>query len=833
MRIAWTPSGAWMQPDGPHGLLSCLRGGEKRGSLPARAVPGLMVAALLCGPAAADERTLSSYAPLPDSVVRLLDADPFPDTTLDPSGRYMLEVYRHGLLSLESLSEPLLTVAGVPINPVVRSLHAPRPYFGLTLIDVASATSRSVPVPPTGNIGFPVWSPDGSRYAFTVTTDTGVELWIGTTGGLPPRRLTGPILNAARSAPCTWMADGGQMLCRVALDDDDSEPLDAALLSQSTHPGGRFYPRHDSGTEEQLVVRYLTAQLELIDIRSGVREPIGRPAVVESVEPSPDGEYLLIVQTVPPYSRRVPSDHAPRVVEVWNRSGEPVHTLAVQLQGGESIAPRAPHWHASQPATLVWVEPKAGGDRVMARSAPFEMPATELFQTPENRFSGLSWLQDSDRGLVSEYDAISRVTRVWLIDPRAANEPRLLGSRSVDRASPGLGRPLTTHNGAGKTVVRVHDNRIYLRGRENVAEGRRSYLDQVDLDTLQATRHWQSVSDGYETVIDVVSADAGLLLTQHQSAREPPNYRVLDVQAGTSRPLTGHTHPAPQLQDARRFSLHYERADGLELSSTLYVPADHELGERLPLVVWAYPREYRADGAPVALDAPDRFLDFERAFKLFFLLSGYAVMDDVSMPIVGDVDQANDTFIEQIIANARAAIDAAEATGVVDARRVAVAGHSYGAFMVANLLAHSRLFQAGAALSGAYNRTLTPFGFQTERRTLWEARDTYLQISPFFFSDQIEAPLLLVHGLRDDNAGTSPMQSQYMYEAIRRHGGEAELLLLPLEGHSYRARESVLETAQSMLRWFDIHVKGREQLPADDRQYLTDHVVTLDARQEP
>jgi dipeptidyl aminopeptidase/acylaminoacyl peptidase len=784
----------------------------------------LLGATLLAALAAAGDSASEWRDSLPEPIVRLLEADPMPDAALDPTGRYLLEVHKHGLLSSRALSQPMLSVAGVPINPLTLSRHAPLPYFAFTLTDVATGLGASVPLPRHGTIGFPAWSPDGARYAFTVTTDEGVELWIGTAQRRVPRRLIGPVLNAALSTPCTWMPDARHVLCRVAAEIDARREVPPEVFSEPAQTGGRFSPRRDHEAETRLVERYLTSRLELIDVVAGVRRTIGAPGVLESADPSPDGRYLLVARTVPPYFRRLASDPTPRAVEIWSREGELVRELVVERRDGGMEPPRAPHWHASRPSTLVWVETHVGGDRVAASVAPFEAPAREIFRTQANRFSGLTWLAASDRGVLSEYDALARVTRMWLIDPDAAEEPVLLGSRGVDVAAPDFGRPLTTQSSAGKPVVRVHANRIFLRGQEHTPEGTIAYLETLDLKTLTRRRHWQSSAGGYERAIDIVDPAGDAVLTQHQSAREPPNYRVRAVADDSWRALTHHTHPAPQLQDATRYTLFYQRADGLDLSSTMYVPPNRESGERLPLIVWAYPKDYGPESPPAAQPVPERFLDVDRGLKLFFLLRGYAVMDDVAMPVVGEAGEANDTFVEQVVDNARAAISAAVETGIADPHRVGVAGHSYGAFMVANLLAHSELFRAGAALSGAYNRTLTPFGFQTERRTLWEARDTYLRMSPFFFSDQIEAPLLLVHGLRDDNAGTSPMQSQYFYEAIRRHGGEADLLLLPLEGHAYRGRESVLRTASAMLRWFDAHVKGSDTL--DAASYLaTDHTA--------
>jgi dipeptidyl aminopeptidase/acylaminoacyl peptidase len=313
---------------------------------------------------------------------------------------------------------------------------------------------------------------------------------------------------------------------------------------------------------------------------------------------------------------------------------------------------------------------------------------------------------------------------------------------------------------------------------------------------------WESTRPGYEEIAALLDPRADLILTRHESATEPPNYYVTSRTTGALRPVTDYNQEVPGVLDAVRFQLTYTRDDGYSLSSNLYLPPDAMRDASLPLVLWAYPREVGVTDHAFAPPLRERFFDTERVLKLSFLMRGYAVMDNVAMPIVGSAN-ANDTFIEQIVANSEAAIAAAAATGFVDPTRVGVAGHSYGAFMAGNLLAHSQLFSAGIALSGSYNRTLTPFGFQTERRTFWEAPDTYLAMSPLLYSNKISAPLLLVHGLEDKNPGTPPLQSTQFFQAIRGNGGQAELLLLPLEGHSYRARESVLRTATAMLDWFD------------------------------
>jgi dipeptidyl aminopeptidase/acylaminoacyl peptidase len=423
-----------------------------------------------------------------------------------------------------------------------------------------------------------------------------------------------------------------------------------------------------------------------------------------------------------------------------------------------------------------------------------------------------------------DHVAPRRQTRRWLIDVGSGGtRARQLGSYSGDADTAG-GLPLQTSNGSGRRVVAVDEHGFFVRGEAPAADGRSApYLDKIDLDTGARQRVWSRESDGYESIVGLVSRHAQQLLTRYETAATPPNYFVTDLAAGTDLQLTHNVHPAPALQRVERVALSYTRADGVPLSATLYVPAglpapslQPQAGgaqagtapATLPLVVWAYPKEVGdrvvSDGPPSA----ERYMGSDRALKLFFLLCGYAVMDDVSMPIVGSSETANDSFVEQVVANARATVEAAAGTGLIDPNRIGVAGHSYGAFMVANLLAHSHLFRAGAALSGAYNRTLTPFGFQTERRTLWEAPQTYLTMSPLLYSNRIDAPLLLVHGMADNNAGTPPIQSLQFYQAIRGNGGDTELLLLPREGHTYRAKESVLETAAAMLGWFDRYLKA-------------------------
>lgn len=747
--------------------------------------------------AAADER--AAFGALSAEAVALLEAEPPATPSAGPNGRYLLLAHRHGLLERRQLAARSVSIAGRRVDPQTHGPHAPLSYHGISVIDLADGERSEIPLPRGAVIGFPIWAPDGKRFAFTLTTAQGVQLWVGEPGRERAHLLVDD-LNAVFSRPCVWLPDSRHVLCR-RVKEGSSEPTGGAgRVSDGREPAatmtGARYPTREP--DRSGVERLVESRLQIIDVASGEERGIGRNAAITAVEPAPGQAYFLVTRIKEPYPRAGRRDGPDTATEIWDTSGRVVKTLPDSR--------RALHWQAGRPATLVWVQRDEGRDRVLARAAPFTGAAEQLFAT-EHRFAGLDWLDKTDAALLSEYLPGRRLTRRWLIDAGPGQSPpRQLGSHHVDV---GGGMPMKTRDSRGNRVIAVHDGRFFLGGEIPAASGGAvPYLDEVELDTGARRRLWTRGSDGHETIVTMFPDDGRRLLTRYETADTPPNYYLIDRAAGSRVRLTHDAHPAPALRRVEQIPLSYARVDGRALSATLYVPPREETGAPLPLVLWAYPKEVGTEAAPAGPPSTQRYMGSSRAMKRFFLLSGYAVLDDVSMPVAGSDRHANDNFVEQVVANARAAVDAAADTGLIDPDRVAVAGHSYGAFMAANLLAHSRLFRAGAALSGAYNRTLTPFGFQTERRTLWEAPETYLTMSPLLYSDRIDAPLLLVHGTDDDHTGTSPLQSRQFYEAIRGNGGDAELLLLPGEGHTYRARESVLETASAMLDWFDRHLKA-------------------------
>ncbi|MBI3877459.1 MAG: S9 family peptidase, partial [Verrucomicrobia bacterium] len=448
-------------------------------------------------------------------------------------------------------------------------------------------------------------------------------------------------------------------------------------------------------------------------------------------------------------------------------------------------------------------------DRVMMLKAPFAGPPAELAKT-EFRFAALNWGEKNYVALLRESSASARRNKTWLVDPDSPDEaPRLVWSRASDDRYNDPGSPLLRTLPTGHRVMRVFQNQIYLVGSGATPEGERPFLDRLNIATLQTERLFQSDEFSYETVVALAADDASKIITRRESPAKPPNYCLRDLINTNTVALTDFPDPAPQLRGIRKQIVTYQRADGVPLSFTLYLPADYKPGTRMPTILWAYPREFNdVDTAGQVSGSPNRFTTFNGSSHLFLLTQGYAVLDGASMPIVGRDKTANDTFVEQIVASAKAAIDKAAELGVTDPDRVGVGGHSYGAFMTVNLLAHSDLFRAGVARSGAYNRTLTPFGFQNERRTLWDSPDAYLKMSPFMQADKIKAPLLLVHGLSDNNPGTFPTQSERLYQAIKGNGGTARLVLLPHESHAYEGRESVEHVIAEMIAWFDKHVKN-------------------------
>jgi dipeptidyl aminopeptidase/acylaminoacyl peptidase len=776
------------------------------------------------------------YRKPPPQIVKVLEAPPLPFVTIDPQCKNLLLVARETMPPIKDLAEPMWRLAGLRLNPKTSGPHGPRRFIGLTLERIPGGEEVRVQLPPDADIGMPAWSPDGASFAFTLKGAGGLELWIGDTRTGEVHRLASAPLNAVLGSPFRWMPDSRHLLCRFVPSDrgepppDDPVPTGPVIQeSAGTSAPVRTYQDLLKGPQDEKRFDYLaTCELGMVDIATGISVVLVKPAVYGLVEPAPNGDYLLVSHYEKPYSYSVPAGYFPEHVEIWDRRGQMVREVArlplrenIPIEG-VATGPRSFEWQDNATDTLFWAEALDGGDpkkkvphrdRVIAFAAPFTQAPMPVLET-EYRYTGLQWLQRANQALVSEYDRDKRWTRTWLVNVTDGEASRrLLWDRSVQDRYKDPGDPITRTSSSGRELVLVNEGAIYLSGRGATPEGDRPFLDRLDLKDFTSKRLWRCQGDNYESVVELASDDGSAILTQYETKREPPNYFVRWPNADASKQLTHFADPAPELRNISKELVTYAREDGVKLSATLYLPPgvrpDPEHPLKLPLIVWAYPLEYNDAGtAGQVTGSPFRYTQFSGISHLFLLTQGYAIMDGAAMPVVGDPETVNDTFIPQIVSSAKAAIDKAVQLGVADRNRVGVGGHSYGAFMTANLLAHCDLFRAGVARSGAYNRTLTPFGFQSERRTFWEAPTAYINLSPFTHADKINEPLLLIHGELDSNPGTFPMQSERLFHAMKGLGKTVRLVVLPYENHGYQARESVMQTLAEMVDWFDRYVKN-------------------------
>jgi dipeptidyl aminopeptidase/acylaminoacyl peptidase len=774
----------------------------------------------------------SGYLTPPKEIVEILDAEPLPSVTVGPQRELIVLMQRRSMPSIEELSEPMLRLAGARINPDNNGPHRAGSGIGLTLRSIASGEERKIAVPAGARIGDVSFSPDGKWLSFTNTRDTRVDLHIVdvATG---QSKLVEPALNTAASG-CEWLDDSSSLLCGFVPSRRGPPPPQPKVptgpnIQENYGKAGPVRTYQDlleNAHDEALFEYYFTSQLGFVDATTGRMTPVGTPGLLDATA-SPDGKYLLVERIKRPFSRLLTYGRFPHDVEIWDRNGQKVRTVADVPMGdtipinGVMTGPRSYRWNPREPATLLWVEALDKGDirnevphrdRIVTLAAPFTGEPAERAKT-EYRYAGASWTEGGAI-LLSEADRETRTTRTWVFNESWA-EPRKLWDRKQQDAYGDPGDPVM-RPGAG-TILQSGDS-IYLTGRGASPEGDRPFLDRLNLKTFETERLWRSDNKSYETVVGLLDDKASRVLTRYETKLDPANYFVRDISGATKTAVTHFKDPHPQITAAERMFVTYERKDGVKLNGTLYLPPGYKKGERLPMIVWAYPREFvDADAASQVTGSPHRFTTVSGASHLLLLTQGYAIFDGPTMPIVGPGETANDTYVEQLVASAQAAIDKAVELGIADRNRVGVGGHSYGAFMTANLLAHSDLFAAGVARSGAYNRTLTPFGFQSETRTFWEAPQIYSTMSPFFHAQKINEPILLIHGEVDNNSGTFPIQSERLYMALKGHGGTVRYVTLPSESHGYAARESVFHTLAETVNWFDKYVKNAKPRTTSSR----------------
>lgn len=802
-------------------------------------IAGLM---LLSSTIAAQD--ITGYQKPSQTIVNLLEAKPIPDVMISSDGKNMLILDMPGLPSITELSQPELRLAGLRINPATNGQSRVRSYSGIKLKSVAGnneLTFSGLPVQPV--LADITWSPDEDKIAFTHTGRNGVELWIADLRTLEAKRLSNHKLNDSYGKSFIWHPDGKSLLVKCVPENQKlpAEPNNTPtgpLIQENTGKAAPVPTYQDllkNPYDESLFDYYFHSQLRLIELNGNSTEYL-QPHIIRNMEYSPDGRYLLLSNISRPYSYLVPISRFPYSTSLYDQKGKLIKKLfdaplAENIPAGfdgVALGPREFGWRADKGAVLYWVEAQDNGnpsqqalirDIVYTLEAPFNQNAIKLADC-YFRFSSIHW-GDDKLAILTERWWKTRFERRSFIKPSNETFRVNIYDRYYEDGYSDPGSFVTRKNEFNRQVLLTEFNTLKrLSDPDNVAvfsisdgaspEGDRPFILKFNLKTKLQDTLFRSSAPYYERPV-FFNNEKNMIISR-EAKDTVLNYFSYNPEDKSTSRITNFSDPYPELRGVSKQQLNYTRLDGINLSGTLYLPAGFKTGDApLPTLIWAYPREFKtAAAAGQVKGSPYRFSTLSSSSPVFLVTQGYAVLDNADMPIVGESNQEpNDTFVEQIRYNAEAAITHLAKMGVSDKKRIAVGGHSYGAFMTANLLAHTDLFAAGIARSGAYNRTLTPFGFQAEERTYWQAPVVYHKMSPFSFADKIKTPILLIHGQADNNTGTFPMQSERMYSALKGHGATTRLVLLPAESHGYRARESVMHMIWEMNQWLDKYVKNK------------------------
>lgn len=779
------------------------------------------------------------YQKPPKEILELADVAQPPRMITDRCHRYMAFLTRPTYKTLEELAEPELKLAGIRVNPQNHNLARTMSYTTISLQEFPSG--KPIPIaglPDNLRMEYVHFSPQGSYFSFIQVMKTGLELWEIELKTGRARRLSPPALSAVLGYPYLWSPDERAVFAMKRLHAEpyveEKELPTGPAVQEATGTKAPAWTYQDllrNKQDEKRFDYFATRSIVRYSL-DAVEQPYLPPAVYTSLQLSPDGGYLLVETVHSPYSYQFPYFRFPTRVEIFDQAAKKVVELvdkplrdAIPL-GFDAVerGPREHQWREDAQATVVWCEALDGGDPaksaeirdlVFQLTAPFDGKPQRLCGTV-NRISFIVW-GDKGTAAVSDFWWKTRNTKTYLIDPSRDNtSPRVLFDMSSEDLYAQPGNFVTAPNSFGRYTLLFNEDKskLYLQGEGYSPEGNRPFLDEYTLKTGKTRRLWRA--DGlktYEGIVDVLDLRAKTLLVRIESPTDYPNYFIRRFSSNQPpRQITFFENPYKSLAGVSKKMINYKREDGVDLRGILYLPAGYDAKRDglLPMIMEAYPIEYKDKGAAGQVDdSPHRFVFLYWGSPVYWVARGYAVLENAAFPVVGQgKEEPNDTYVEQLVMDGKAAIDAVDKMGIVDSKRVGVMGHSYGAFMVANLLAHSDLFAAGIARSGAYNRSLTPFGFQAEERTYWQAQSLYIRMSPFSYADKINEPLLLIHGDADSNPGTFTLQSERLFLAVKGLGGKARLVLLPFESHGYAARENILHMLWEMDTWLEKCVKG-------------------------
>lgn len=792
----------------------------------------------LCFTAFAQENP--TYQTPHENILKLVDVPLAPTVQIDSKGENVILFYRDQFKSIAELSETELRLAGLRINPITNIGSRTRFYNNIKVKSTAEKEPTQVSgLPQEGRFSNFTRSSDEKYLAFLNTDAEKTEVWLVEMETARARKLTDLAVNANIGSALTWFRNGEALLVK-AIPQDRRELINTSeavptgptvSVSDGKKAQNRTYQdllkdANDEFNFEQLV----RSEIYKVDL-DGSATPFLPPAMYDALSFSPDGNYLLVETLQKPFSYLVTHHRFPFVKDVYSATGEfiarvnevPLDEVRPQGFMATRLGKRSMWWRNDKPATLYWAEALDGGDpekeveyrdAVYQREAPFTEEATLLFKTI-NRFSGVTWGTDS-LALGTDYWWNTRNTKTYRFNPgNPDGQAAIVFDRNYEDRYGDPGNFVTTRNEYDQQVLELDGEVAFLIGSGYTPEGQFPFIDKMNMNTSETSRIYQSpYTDKVESIYSSGSdIPNGKVLVRIESPTEYPNYyfRNIDEENQLSQ-ITYFDNPFKSIQDVHKEVIKYKRADGLDLEATLYLPVGYDMRkkEKLPMILWAYPREFKSkSSAGQSTTNPNRFIYPNYGSPIYWVTRGYVVLDNADFPIVGEGEtEPNDSFVSQLVANAKAAIDAVDAMGYIDRNRVGVGGHSYGAFMVANLLSHSDLFAAGIARSGAYNRTLTPFGFQSEERNYWEAPEVYNTMSPFMNAHKMNAPLLLIHGADDNNSGTYPMQSERYFNALKGLGATARLVMLPKESHGYSAKESVFHVLWEQDQWLEKYVKN-------------------------
>ena len=774
-------------------------------------------------------------------ILELVDVTLAPATLMDDAQENMVLIFRDNYKSIDDLSKEELRLAGLRIDPTTNIGSRVTYYNKLELQQVGTSKRRQVKgLPKSPKLTNFKWSPNQDYIAFTHTTSTSVELWVLDIEGAVAKRLFDKPINANMGDAISWDADSKSLLVKVVpgdrkalIDTSVAVPTGPTIsVSDGKKAQNRTYQdllknKNDEANFEQLA----RAEIFRVPLKGKAKQWL-TAGMYGDISVSPGGDYVMVQKYQRPFSYLVTYSRFGHAIDLYTKNGERAKTLVtVPLiedlpQGFMAVrtGPRDVQWRNDKPNTIVYAEALDGEDPEVAVShrdkllqlpAPFTGEPEVLLKT-EDRFYQFIWKDDAI-ALARDYWWNTRNTKTYVFSPNQSKPTRIISDRSYQDRYSDPGSFVIRKNQFFKDELVLDNNSAFLLGDGFTPDGQFPFLDKLNLETLETTRLYTSDMEGKYEDLREFNVNSNRLLVRIESKRDYPNYYFRQLDDKSLSQLTDFVNPFESIQNVAKEVITYQRDDGLDLTGTLYLPTDYVEGERYPMILWAYPREFKdKSSAGQNTQNPNSFTYPWYGSPIYWVTKGYVVLDDASFPIVGEgEEEPNDTFREQLVANAKAAIDALDKRGLIDRERVAVGGHSYGAFMVANLLSHSDLFAAGIARSGAYNRTLTPFGFQSEERHYWDAPEVYYTMSPFMHADKMKTPLLLIHGEADNNSGTYPMQSERYFNALKGLGAVTRLVMLPKESHGYRAKESVLHTLWEQDQWLEKYVKNKPSTSKD------------------